>query len=280
MFGVVVNYFSNKSFPLKIKQSAKFALSLLLNCEDVSSVVLSDGSNEPDEEMKNYCESLMIKYVHQGKKTNFGESFNYGVSFLEEEWIALMNSDIYVYPDTFLQFHRFIERHSNLNIGCLIPYLAKSDFPLQANSIRRNAYASLMTYNLNIFKKEVLARIGGVSTDFSGCFNDVDACIKLKRLGLDVYIVGHAYALHYGRLTIDTCGQEFLDDEKVFLSKYPQLYDKNGFWYLKTDKFLRSGFLKLLFYLVRCFSSKLSNCWNDRLYNSLFMLVPYFQKIK
>jgi len=281
MFGVVINYFGTKNYPPSVKQSAKFAASLLKNCQEVTSIVLSDGSSELDTDLKNYCESLNIKYIHSGAKMSFAEAYNYGVSHLREDWIVLMASDIYVSRDTFTAFRKFIENYSDLNIGCLIPYLTRCDLPIQQASQysrKYDCYASLMTLNMNIFKKDVFATLGGLSTRYSGNFNDIDMALKLKKNNLDIFLVGDAYVVHYGSLTLrHGSNVDAKLDYQQFYSDYPEMYLSGGVWNLRINHFLRNPILKFLYRLNARFGRNPKKK-SSRL-DWVLRLVPKLQKI-
>ncbi|OCT10701.1 hypothetical protein A8709_22965 [Paenibacillus pectinilyticus] len=250
-FGVVVNYFSKDSHPISVKYSAMFALSLLKNCPEVREIVLSDGSEIPDNDLSSFCESIEIKYLHSGRMMSFAEGYNYGVEHLTEDWIATMASDIYVTPTTFTAIDRFIWKNGDLNIGCLIPYLSRSDLPTQQFSssyFSRDCESPGMTFNLNIFKKDVYKKLDGMTREYSGNFNDIEMWLKLKEKGLNVYLVGSSYAVHYGQLTL-TYGSNtnVNNDKEKFYKKHPQLFEKGSFFDMRMDEFFQSRILKYLY---------------------------------
>lgn len=250
MFGIVVNYFSRPNHPPSIRQSAVFALSLLKNCSEVTSIVLVDGSGESDLEMENACASLGAKYCHFGRMLSFGEAYNKGAELLTEAWIVTMASDIYVYPDTFLRFRKFIEAHPQAPVGCLIPYLSACDYPVQLShqsSRRVNCDAGVMTYNLNVFPRDVFWKLGGLSESYTGCYNDVDTSIKIKKLKLRVFLVD-TFALHYGRLTlVYGSNADWNTDAAAFFQDYPELKSESYLWNIDLNYFLRSPLLKFVF---------------------------------
>jgi GT2 family glycosyltransferase len=253
MFGVVVNYFFKEGYPSSVEASVRFALTLLKNCPEVTSIVLADGSAKINQNLKQYCELLSINYAHAGRQMSFGEAYNYGVSLLNEKWVAIMASDIYVYPDTFSKFRKFIENYKDLNIGCLIPYLSRCDLPLQQTSQfakKTDSYASLMSFNLNVFKKEVFEKVGGMTTQYSGNFNDIDMSLKLKQLGLDIFLVGGSNVIHYGALTLrHGTNVDAKSDYEKFYEDHPEMYLPGGLWNLKVDQLLKHPILKLLYRL-------------------------------
>jgi GT2 family glycosyltransferase len=252
MFGVVVNYFHREGYPQSVQESARLALSLLKNCPEVTSIILADGSSQVNTDFKEYCEALNIKYVHAGKMLSFAEAYNYGAGMLREDWIVTMASDIYVYPKTFCEFRLFIEKHGNLSIGCLIPYLSRCDLPMQRTSQtakKEACYAPIMSFNLNLFPRDVFEKIGGLSTNYTGNFNDIDMSLKLKKMGLDIFLVP-TYVHHYGRLTLEHGSNvEGKADWKQFYADYPELKCNSLLWNLKLDEFLRHPILKMVYRL-------------------------------
>jgi GT2 family glycosyltransferase len=277
MFGVALNYFSKPQYPPSVKQSAKFALSLLKNCPEVTSVILVDGSKDVDKELCQYCVSLGFTYKHTGKILSFAEGYNLGISLLKEDWVVTMASDIYVYPNTFYRFRQFIENHKELTIGCLIPHLSKCDFPLQTKGYAHSCYSPLMTLNLNVFPRSVFEKIGGISTEYTGNFNDVDTVLKLKQLGLNIFLVD-TNASHYGRLTTQQgSNTSTLADKNLFYSNFPALKSDNGLWNLRIDKFIKNPLLKLAFLL---FPKIPFNFLRNRLLSFSYTMIYILQKVE
>lgn len=249
MFGVAINYFSKEGYPPSVKQSVKFSVSLLLACPEVTSIVLVDGSLEEDPELRNYCGCLGIAYMHSGRALSFAEGYNLGVREFREQWVVTMASDIYVYPNTFANFRCFILKHSNLPIGCLIPYMSSSDLPMQGRLRSKPLYdcfAPLMTFNLNVFPRHVFNLLGGLTSEYSGNYNDVETTLRLKDLGLEVFLVG-AYVQHYGRLTVQHGSNvDFVADRGRFFQRHPELECNGALWDLRLSRLLRHPVLKLL----------------------------------
>jgi GT2 family glycosyltransferase len=278
-FGVVVNYFSKPTHPVSVKYSVKFALSLLKNCPEVIEIVLSDGSANRDDELNGFCSSLDIQYLHSGKILTFSEGYNAGVRQLTSDWVVTMASDIYVTPTTFTAINQFITNSKDPNrIGCLIPYLSKSDLPTQqyANSlISRDCRSPGMTFNLNVFNRRVYDLVGGVTKDFTGNFNDFEMCLKLREHDLNVYLVGNSYAVHYGQLTLRFGSHTDSDSDSIaFYKKHPELYEKGGFWSMKFNTFFESKILKAMYFPIRLFPAQFK-----RKYTILLLkIAPLFQR--
>ncbi|BBI31796.1 glycosyltransferase family 2 protein [Cohnella abietis] len=253
-FGVVVNYFSKPNHPISVKYSVQFALSLLKNCPEVTEIVLSDGSENPDDQLRNFCDSLNMRYLHSGKILSFPEGYNAGVQQLTTEWIVTMASDVYVTPTTFTAIDQFISQHKNpKQIGCLIPYLSKSDLPTQQYTntmLSRNCQSPGMTFNLNVFRREVYDLVGGMTQDYTGNFNDFEMCLKLRENNLKVYLVGDSYAVHYGQLTLKFGSNTSVDQDKnKFYSNHPHLFERNGLWDMRFNHFFESKSMRSLYTL-------------------------------
>lgn len=282
MFGVAVNYFCKSDYPPSVKESAKFALALLKNCPEVTSIVLTDGSLEVDDDLKDYCDLIGVIYKHAGKIMSFAEAYNFGVSELVEDWIVTMASDIYVFPSTFTQFKQFIETHKDLAIGCLIPYLSRCDLPFQRASQKdnlENCYVPIMSYNMNLFPKTVFEKLGGLTTRYTGNFNDVYTSLKLQEMGLDI-ILANVYVHHYGRLTIrHGSNVDARGDWQKFYSDYPELKCNSIHWSLRLDKFLRHPLLKRVHYLATRKVVR-NKAIQESLINWVYDMIPVLQRIE
>lgn len=243
MFGVVVCHYYRPGQPLSIKASVRLCLSLLKQCPEVSTIVLSDGSGERDLELEEYCISLDVTYMHYGSEVSFAQTYNLGASLLSEEWIALMASDVFVYNSTFKAFKDFIKGYRTLNIGCLIPFLTTSDVLAQAHTfefLENTCRVPIMTINLNVIKKSVFDQIGGVPAQFSGAYNDIVMAIKLHNLGLEIFMVKGAQACHYGRMTINSgTSYKYKVDKETFKKEFPAYVNPQTDWGVRMDSLVR-----------------------------------------
>lgn len=249
MFGVAVNHFWKPSYPASVLQSTKFALSLLKNCLEVTTVVLIDSSETYNTDLDGFCRSLEITYRHYGRSLPFSEAYNYGVNCLDEEWVVTMASDIYVKPGTFTLFKEFIENNPGVPIGCLIPYLSSSDYRVQEATPgypKPTCYSGIMTYNLNIFPKVVFQKLDGLPEGYSGNYNDIVTSIRLQELGLKIVLVDNLVT-HYGKLTLSYGTDVRAETDKArFRREYPSFAGNCGLFEVRLDKFLEHPALKLV----------------------------------
>ena len=250
MFGVTVNHFRKAEHPLSVQQSTKFALSLLKNCVEITTIILVDSSQNYDEDLDSFCQSIGVIYRHYNRILSFAEAYNYGAACLDEDWIVTMASDIYVKTQTFTLFKKFIEDHPQLPIGCLIPYLSSSDYVVQeatSSSMQHSCYSGIMTYNLNVFPRSVFREIDGLSDKYSGNFNDIETSIQLKKMGLKIILVKN-FVHHYGRLTLQYGSNTHAElDQAQLKQDYPEFVGNTGLYQVRLDKFLQHPILKLVF---------------------------------
>ena len=239
MIGVTVNYFQMTKGDEQIEFSALLCLSLLRIAPEVSQIVLVDGSPQPNDRIKSYCDTRGIIYTHFGRELTFSETYNLGIGQLDTYYVCTMASDVFVRPDTFKIIGEFINTADESTLGCVIPYLSYSDLPGQARtSPGPTRISPLMTLNLNVFPRAVLDAIGGGNDEFSGCFNDFIMAKKISDLGRKIYLVD-AFAVHYGRLTLNS-GSTRVDypaDEQRMVEKYPELLKPGSRWHLDLTKF-------------------------------------------
>jgi GT2 family glycosyltransferase len=249
MFGVVINHYWRPSHTDAAVESAHLAMALLARCNEVSDAVLVDSGPEGTPGFRDLCASKEIQYLHRPGGLTFSEAFNAGAARLETDWVALLCSDVYVFPDTFEAFSKFIADRGDESIGCLIPYLTECDIHTQIERSRRprrfDARVPVMSVNLNVFPKAAFERIGGIPGEYSGDYNDIATCIALRRAGLDVFVVENAQAVHYGVMTkregttIDRSA-----DLHAFKAAYPEFHDPASLWEVSVDRLIYSRQLR------------------------------------
>jgi GT2 family glycosyltransferase len=249
MFGVVINHYWRPSHTDAAIESARLAMALLARCNEVSDAVLVDSGPEGTPGFPELCAKKNVQYLHQPGGLSFSEAFNEGAARLTTDWVALLCSDVYVFPDTFEAFSKFIAERSDEAIGCLIPYLSTCDVHTQIERHRRprrfDARVPVMSVNLNVFPKAAFDLIGGIPGDYSGDYNDVATCIALRRVGLDVFVVGEAQAVHYGVMTKrDGTTIDRSSDLDAFKAAYPDFHEPASLWQVSVDRLIYSRALR------------------------------------
>lgn len=232
--GFVVNYYWKPEYPLTVRSSAILALQSLKNCTLIDKIVLVDGSKISDTDIKNFCESNGIIYLHAGKELKFAEGFNIGWKHLNSYYIGLMASDVYPFPDA---INTLLEALSPPDVGTVAPYLDFCDYSGQVFAFVRNPITcepSSISLNLNIFKKTVLESIDGIDEKYTGGYNDLVMMMKIREKGHRVLLVGNTRVTHVGRLTVAN-GTQFTKkiDDIQFSKDFSQFRTKHGKWNIK-----------------------------------------------
>lgn len=229
--GMVVNYYCEPHFTPAIKYTTLLSLQLLRQNENVETILLVDGSTQPDLMMAGYCRSMGVTYHHAGRSLQFAEGFNVGLAMLNEPFIGLMANDIFPPADT---VKKLLSILSISDVGCVFPYLSYCDYPGQMYDFVHRAVTcepTIMTLNLNLFKREVLEKAGGVNESYSGSYNDLILLMKIRQMGYRVVLVGDTRVTHLGQMTISqgtTYKKE--KDRQRFIIEYPNYVSKHGAW--------------------------------------------------
>ncbi len=277
--GMVVNYYWQPHFSPAVRYATLLSLQLLRQNPEAQTVLLVDGSPEPDEEMAGHCTALNVRYHHAGRALQFAEGFNIGLSLLEEPYIGLMANDIFPPPDTLRKLLTCLELP---DVGCVFPYLSYCDYPGQmADFVRKpiTCEPSLMTLNLNLFKREVLQKAGGVDESYSGSYNDLILLMKIRQMGYRVVLVGDTRVTHLGQVTISqgtTYKKE--KDRQRFMAEYPAYVAQHGAWQVAHWKWplATTPAAKILWWLCQHLpSTRLRNRMQDWLIRLEPLLTSY-----
>lgn len=239
--GVVVNYYTNYSSVEShevLVAATGLSLRLLKMNPSVGTVILVDGSEESDEKMKEVCEDIGVRYYHDGKKISYAKAYNIGWQSLTEPYIGLMANDIVPFPlDTIQILLDWLKRP---DIGCVFPYLTSNS--LRGGETQRPGFwgrgsrtceLTSMTLNLNLFKRSVLEKIGGLDENYLFGYAEPILLIKIRSLGFRVVLVGDTRAFHYEKLTKSlgesTLAEElYLEDSQRWYKEYPRYASKRG----------------------------------------------------
>ncbi|MCP4315140.1 MAG: hypothetical protein GY789_03690 [Hyphomicrobiales bacterium] len=79
--GIVVNFYcSQDTGPAReiLVDATSLSLRLLRANADVDDIILVDGSENADSNLKSRCDSINVSYFHFGKKIGYSEAYNIG----------------------------------------------------------------------------------------------------------------------------------------------------------------------------------------------------------
>lgn len=207
-----------------------------------------DGSAEPNLGLRDWIISIGASYHHSGKRLTFSQGYNTGLAISDQPWTILCASDVYASLTIFEKLAEFCAQTRLDDVGCIVPRLSFSDLPLQMSrgTMSRPLSIPLMTLNFNVFPTEYLRNIGGVPDDFTGNFNDVLLCRKIRADGRNIVMLPEC-CVHYGSLTIGSgaTGVSQQRDRDRMANSYPELFDRYGFWHLDLRHFTDSLLLRI-----------------------------------
>jgi GT2 family glycosyltransferase len=227
--GFVINYYRRPSFPPSHRTATTLSIQALKENIGVGHVILVDGSNQPDLYMQDVCNREGIDYLHTGKELTFAQGYNIGWKLLGEPYVGFMANDTFPSKGTISNLLEYIKL---LDVGCVFPYISYCDYPGQIYTFARRPITcepTIMTLNLNIFKREVLEKVMGVDDGYSGCYNDIILLMKIRSTGYRVVLVGNTRVFHMGQMTLSqgsTYAQE--KDIRKFKEQYSSYMAEHG----------------------------------------------------
>jgi GT2 family glycosyltransferase len=204
--GMAVNYY----WPSGVQEGYRvitsttlLALLFLKENPVVGTVVLADGSPDPDDLLRAECGKLGVTYLHTGRRLSLAEGYNAGWRALPEQYVGVMQNDVLPHPAGTMEL--LLDWIKRPDVGCVFPYLTDpanyvQHIELPVRSLRTCEPAN-MQLNLNVFKRSVLESIGGVDEGYATAFYDPILVIKTRRLGYRAVLVGGAKAIHIDQLT-------------------------------------------------------------------------------
>lgn len=239
--GMVVNYFSRdrQGQVRDVLVSATLnSLQFLRQVPEIGTILVVDGSSEPDPELEQRCTESRCRYFHTGQEVGYAHAYNIGWKMLREPYVGLMANDIVPNPPASVSV--LLNWLKKPDIGCVFPYLdaphARGDEVQATGYFNRSEVScepSSMTLNLNLFRREVLAEIGGVTEEFMFGFSEPLLLNDIRSLGYRCVMVGGTRAYHYAELTKSLGGSNlrkelYEKDRQLWFDKYAALSSQKG----------------------------------------------------
>ena len=184
-------------------------------------------NNSTEQETFNYYDEIQakhsnIKVVHWKEKVfNYSAINNFGIQFAKGEYMLLLNNDIEVITDNWLEeMLMFAQReevgavgaklyfpddtiqHAGVIIGIggvaghAHKYFGRNDYGYVSRAcISQNL--SACTAACLLIKKDVFDKVQGFDEGFAVAFNDVDLCMKIRKAGYLIVFTPFAEFYHY-----------------------------------------------------------------------------------
>ncbi len=121
---MVVNYFSRElqgTVRDILVSTMLNSVLFLRQIPEVGTVLVVDGSKQPDPDLKRRCAKAGCEYVHTGQEVGYSEAYNIGWKLLREPYIGLMANDIVPNPPACVS--TLLDWLKKPDIGCVFPYL-------------------------------------------------------------------------------------------------------------------------------------------------------------
>ena len=235
-------------------------------------IVAENNSTAP--ETFDYYEKIQKEFanvhvVRWEREFNYSAINNFGVSFAKGEYLLLMNNDIEMIAENFVEeMLGFCQRE---DVGIVGARLIYEDDTIQHAGVvvgfggiaghtfiglhkAENSYFhramcaqdySAVTAACMMTKKSVYEKAGGFSEELAVAFNDIDYCMKVRSLGKLVVYAPYAVLHHYeskSRGLEDTPEKvaRFNREIAVFAKKWPEIL-KNGDPYYNPNLTLRKS---------------------------------------
>ncbi len=225
-------------------------------------------NNSEEKETFEYYETIKekhknLKVINYKGKFNYSKINNFGVEHCTGEYILLLNNDVEVLTDNWLEeMLMFAQREDVGAVGCKLYY--PDDMIQHAGVIvglggvaghshkRFDRNSSGYMFRLNVaqnlsactaaclmMKKSVFNEINGFDEKFEVAFNDVDLCLRIRELGKLIVYTPYSELYHYESISRgdeDTPEKikrfqgeinRFKDRWKDFLEKGDPYYNSN-----------------------------------------------------
>lgn len=220
--------------------------------QNLEFIVVENNSTEPEtfayyeRIQKEFANVKVVRYEQKG--FNFSAINNFGVSFAKGEYLLFLNNDVeLIAPDSLKEMMGYCQRPDVGIVGCQLMY---PDETIQhagvilglggiANHAFQGQYAhstyfnralvvqdfSAVTAAVMLTKRSVFEQAGRFDEEFAVSYNDIDYCLRVRKMGLSVVYQPYAVFTHYesksrGHITSGKKQDQFLHEHALFLHRW------------------------------------------------------------
>lgn len=193
----------------------KFICDLLLSLEnqtfhksDYEIIIVNNIQNSKlDEMIKNHCfeDEFTLRIINSDDNIGFGRAMNLGFRYAKGEHVLLMNPDIKMRQDDYLQ-NLLNFAHKNNNYG-IISTRVLDDNNNDTSTYYSYEFGQTLGFDgqicwfqgsLVLIRHEIFKQLSGFDDDFFMYCEDVDLCLRVKKLGLDLLKNDDLEVYHFG----------------------------------------------------------------------------------
>lgn len=215
-----------------------------------------------------------VKVVRYEGDFNYSKINNFGVKFANGDYFLLMNNDVeLIEPDSVKEMIGYCQRDDVGVVGCRLLYddgtIQHAGVIIGIQGIAEHAFKnqnseqtyfsramiaqdfSAVTAAVMMVRRSVYEAVNGLDEQFAVAFNDVDFCLRIRKLGKQIVYNPYACFFHYesksrGKEVTIRKQKRFASEIALFLNRYSTLLANGDPFYnrnltlLKTDYSLRN----------------------------------------
>lgn len=215
-----------------------------------------------------------VKVVRYEGDFNYSKINNFGVKFANGDYFLLMNNDVeLIEPDSVREMIGYCQRDDVGVVGCRLLYddgtIQHAGVTIGIQGIAEHAFKnqnseqtyfsramivqnfSAVTAAVMMVRRSVYEAVNGLDEQFAVAFNDVDFCLRIRKLGKQIVYNPYACFFHYesksrGKEVTIRKQKRFASEIALFLNRYSTLLANGDPFYnrnltlLKTDYSLRN----------------------------------------
>lgn len=225
----------------------KFICDLLLSLEnqtfhksDYEIVIVNNIQNSKlDEMIKNHCfeDKFNLRIINSNDNIGFGRAMNLGFKYAKGEHILLLNPDVKMRQDDYLE--KLLETTNKYPDYGAISTKVLDDNNNDTSTYTTYEFGQNLEFNdeicwfqgsLLLIRHEIFKQLGGFDDDFFMYCEDVDLCLRIKRLGLALIKNDELEVYHFGGASEPYKSYDFYHryDKSRLLFAYKH-YDKDIF---------------------------------------------------
>jgi GT2 family glycosyltransferase len=224
-------------------------------------IVIDNASTDKTKEiLENYKNELDLRIIRNERNKSFSESINQGADMASSEYLLLLNNDIYIENENWLQSMVDVLDYEektvivgskllfpNKNIQHAGILFSKDKIPYHfCYNLKDNWLADIktivpgVTFACALIRKNVFDELNGLSTEYpDGNYEDVDFCLRARQKGYDAVYEPRSILYH------EAGGTKKLDPKKarktieknllIFLNKWKD--EEASFFEADTEKY-------------------------------------------
>ncbi|MCP4051340.1 MAG: glycosyltransferase family 2 protein [bacterium] len=180
--------------------------SVLLSKTDFSfEIIVVDNASVDNSVEKIVDAGDSITAIFNDENKGFSGGNNQGISIAEGSYIFLLNNDTIIDPDALSKLVKYYEQ--NKDTGVTGPRLLNRDRTLQVpgSFLGRWQYKGTRPRKVGFIsgaafltRKDILAKTGGLDENFFFYNEDIDLCMQIKKMGLNLIYMPEAEVVHFG----------------------------------------------------------------------------------